>query len=377
MTRMQQPDGSALSIKGHAGASPPSADSKPCMYGTASTSASFSTAAALGYASLVYKAAPGVAAAYPGYASGLGTKAQSAWTWAVANPNVTFYNKTPAKQPITFAGGEQEVNAAGLLLKKIIAAVYLFELTGTGSYQQFVDANYTNLQGAFDSSHMDELTALLDYAFATGATASVSQAILSNYKGQEGGFFSPQSGRKDPYGAWVPGYWWGDNATKSGQGDLILSFVVHPTIDGTVKSADAYRFAEGYVHYIDGVNPLQLVYLSAMGAHGAEKFVTRFFHTWFAHGSVWDQAGVSKYGPPPGYLTGGANPAYTWDGCCPGGCGAGNNCGAAPLSPPSGQPAQKSYLDFNDNWPLDSWSVTEPDVGYQAVWVRLLSKFVQ
>jgi endoglucanase len=46
------------------------------------------------------------------------------------------------------------------------------------------------------------------------------------------------------------------------------------------------------------------------------------------------------------------------------------------LSPPAGQPAQKSYTDFNDSWPLDSWSVTEPDDGYQAQYVRLLSKFV-
>jgi hypothetical protein len=52
-------------------------------------------------------------------------------------------------------------------------------------------------------------------------------------------------------------------------------------------------------------------------------------------------------------------------------------CGSAVLSPPAGQPDQKSYLDFNDNWPLDSWQITEPDAGYQAQWVRLLSKFAK
>jgi hypothetical protein len=36
----------------------------------------------------------------------------------------------------------------------------------------------------------------------------------------------------------------------------------------------------------------------------------------------------------------------------------------------------KSYKDFNDGWPVDSWQVTEPDLGYQAAYVRLLSKFV-
>jgi len=113
-----------------------------------------------------------------------------------------------------------------------------------------------------------------------------------------------------------------------------------------------------------------------MGNWGAQKSVTRFFHSWYAKGSYWDAAGVSKYGPPPGYLTGGANPGYGWDGCCPNGC-SGYSCGAAVLSPPAGQPDQKSYLDFNDGWPLDSWSVTEPDDGYQAKYIRLLSKFVE
>jgi hypothetical protein len=42
----------------------------------------------------------------------------------------------------------------------------------------------------------------------------------------------------------------------------------------------------------------------------------------------------------------------------------------------SAQPPEKSYRDFNENWPLDSWSVSEPDDMYQAHYVRLLSKFV-
>jgi endoglucanase len=46
------------------------------------------------------------------------------------------------------------------------------------------------------------------------------------------------------------------------------------------------------------------------------------------------------------------------------------------VSPPKGQPQQKSYKDFNGEWPLDSWSVTEPSCGYQVAYIRLLSKFV-
>jgi hypothetical protein len=375
MVRMQQTSGALLSIKAHnsPGASstesPPSADTNPCKYGPATTSASFSAAGAFAYASMVFKNAPGVAAAYPGFAASLATRAQSAWTWAAANPGVTFSNTAHG-----LAGGEQELNAVERLPRQVVAAVYLFELTASATFKTFIDANYMTLQSAFNSSHVDYLDASLEYAYTSGATATSAQAIISNYKTQaEGSFIPPLSSQQDPYGAWVPGYWWGDNQTKAAQGNVLATLAAR-NIDSSV-SAQAMTYAERYIHYIHGVNPLGLVYLSAMTSHGATKSVTRFFHSWFKHGSVWDQAGVSKYGPPPGYLTGGANPGYSWDSCCPGACG-GASCGTAVLSPPAGQPDQKSYLDFNDDWPIDSWSVTEPDVGYQAAWVRLLSKFV-
>ena len=47
------------------------------------------------------------------------------------------------------------------------------------------------------------------------------------------------------------------------------------------------------------------------------------------------------------------------------------------ISPPIGQPPQKSYKDFNADWPLNSWTVTENSIGYQAAYIRLLSKFVK
>ena len=138
--------------------------------------------------------------------------------------------------------------------------------------------------------------------------------------------------------------------------------------------------ASGYVHYVHGVNPTAYAYLSNMSAYGAENSVTQFFHTWFCDGSaLWDQAGVSTYGPAPGYLPGGPNPSYNVDGCCPAGCGSTANdnlCAASLVTPPLGQPAQKSYKDWNTNWPQDSWQVTEPSTGYQGAWVRLLSRFV-
>jgi len=370
MVRMQQSSGGVLSIAGHAGASPPSSDKSPCQYGPVNTSATLTSAAAFAYASIVFASVSGASTAYPGYASALSTKAESAWTWAVANPSVTFYNSG------NVGAGEQEVDDAGRVLKKLQAAVFLFELTGSTTYKTYFDANYAPLVSSMDPFHMEQIDTALEYTKVHGATASVVQAISSAFKSavEGSGYFGTLQSNTDPYGAYLQAYTWGSNQTKAGQGNMFEDVVAFG-ID-TSATADATRYAGRYVHYVDGVNPLALVYLSNMSAYGAETSVTRFFHTWFAHGSMWDAVGVSKYGPPPGYLPGGPNPGYTWDSCCPSNC-SGNSCGAAMLSPPSGQPSQKSYLDFNDGWPLDSWSVTEPDDGYQAQYVRLLSKFVQ
>ena len=372
LVRMQNSDGSVLSIAGHQGASPPSTDTSPCKYGPANTSATLTTAAAFAYASKVYGSVGSVTTAYPGFATDLGTRAQQAWTWAVANPSVTFYNSG------NVGAGEQEVDDTGRLQKKVQAAVFLFELTGSATYQSFFDANYSGLLSSFDEYHVEQIDTALEYTKAKGATASVTSAILAAFKSSvEGsGYLGTLTSNPDPYMSPLDGYTWGSNQDKAGQGNLFADVVAFG-VDATAN-ANAMRAAERYVHYVHGVNPLQLVYLSNMP--GATKGVTRFFHTWFAHGSQWDAVGVSKYGPPPGYLVGGPNPGYSWDSCCPSGCGSSANnamCGAAVLSPPAGQPDQKSYLDFNGNWPLDSWQISEPDDGYQAQWVRLLSKFAK
>ena len=58
----------------------------------------------------------------------------------------------------------------------------------------------------------------------------------------------------------------------------------------------------GYLHYIHGVNPLGLVYLTNMKSAGASHSASTMFHNWFAHGTRWERASAAKPGPPPGYL---------------------------------------------------------------------------
>jgi len=293
---------------------------------------------------------------------------------------VFFYNSQN-----NVGAGEQEVPMAdpdrgyALMIKQLEVSLFLFQLTGDTTYRDAFDASAggvnlikTTYAGPYAG---EEQETLLAYAATANATATVAQKIKDAYKTAAGSSDNLGSITKktDPYLAYLGSYVWGSNQVKADQGNLFYDLVTYGV---DAANPDAVRGAERYIHYIHGVNPLQLVYLSNMGAFGASKSVTRFFHSWFGNGSYWDAAGVSMYGPPPGYLTGGPNPGYTWDGCCPGGC-SGNSCGAAPPSPPTGQPNQKSYKDFNNGWPLDSWSVTEPDDGYQARYVRLLSKFVK
>jgi len=208
--------------------------------------------------------------------------------------------------------------------------------------------------------------------FAARIRRDFEANILNSYNG-----WPVISNSEDPYGAYVDGYWWGSNGTKSSRG-MIYTQAIQANV-GSQSSTDYLNAALGYVHYIHGVNPLNKVYLSNMGRYGAENSVTEFYHTWFADGTKWDAVGRSKYGPAPGFLVGGPNDGYSRDECCATSCGGyGAKMCETPLrSPPMGQPPAKSYTDFNEGWPINSWEVTENSNSYQVAYLRLLSKFAR
>jgi endoglucanase len=382
--RLQSTDGSLLSVVGESSASPPSAATGQTVYGTANTSGTLAAAAAFASGARVF--AKVTSGDFTTLATTLATRASNAFAWAEANPALFFKNNDSASGTSGLASGQQEVDAAGLVMVRLKAAVQMFRLTSDATYSAIVDSLYS--QTNFISNtfvypfEVDRQDALLYYADAPGATATVRDAIRAKYKtGTTTGSdnLPAHTTSKDPYFAYMKDYVWGSNSTKSNQGNLFWAMVTH-AID-TTQDATMKRLAERYIHYIHGVNPLGLVYLSNMTSAGATRSVNEFFHTWFTDGSAkWDRVGVSTYGPAPGFLTGGPNPGYALDACCPSGCsGAANNakCLVSAVTPPLGQPAMKSYLDFNSNWPQDSWSVTENSCGYQIAYIRLLSKFLQ
>ena len=383
LTRLQESDGSLLSIVGEGGGSPPSAAKDPSYYGSPNTSGTLATAAAFAYGALVFGEQS--ATELVDYATELEMRAERAYAWAEANPSAVFKNNDSASGSSGLGAGQQETDDAGRLAYKLDAAVQLFRLTGDASYQAFIDANYQQAHLIAYGNYVSEWDvalqdALLEYVDHPGATPAVAAALRDAYRaGVTGsGNLGAVLGDKDPYLAYLKDYTWGSNQTKSAKGNCFTAAVVHGV--ATDQNADFLRAAERYLHYLHGVNPLSLVYLSNMNEHGAENSVNEFYHTWFADKSAaWDRVGVSTYGPPPGYLVGGPNPSYDWDACCPSGCGSADSnavCMSESISPPKGQPPQKSYKDFNTNWPLDSWSISEPSDGYQIGYIRLLSKFV-
>ncbi|MFL5729063.1 MAG: glycoside hydrolase family 9 protein [Cytophagaceae bacterium] len=386
LLKMQQADGSVLSIVGNpcsgGGGSPPNTDASNRVYGPATTSASLTAASVFALGAIQYKSL-GIPAMTT-YSNTLQTAAINAWNWAVANNSTTWNNNS---SPCYISAGEQEVAVYDRQARQVCAASFLYVLTGTTTYKTYFDANYSNVHLAawgfvypFEITYQD---ALLYYSKGAAPTAAVVSDINSKYKGSMTGsaqhlpnFLSST----DAYRAFLNDgdYTWGSNSTKAKEGSMFYSMVKY-NLDAP-NNTNYANAASGYVHYMHGVNPNGFVYLSNMNSYGAENSINEFYHSWFTDGSaLWDRVGTSTYGPAPGFVPGGANPGYNVDGCCPTGCGsaaANAQCATGPVTPPIGQPIQKSYKDWNSNWPQDSWSVTENGIYYQAAWVRLLSQFV-
>jgi len=380
LLRMQESDGGCLSIVSLSHKSPPSSATGQSLYGPATTSASLNCAAAFAIASKVYRSI-----GMEDYADTLVVRAEKAWIWANANPEILFNNNDAANNSLGVGAGNQEEDTYNRLISKIEAACFLFEQTNNTVYRSFFDSNYLTAHlFAYNFAYPFEVVnqeALLYYTQIPNATASIVSNIKSKYKsamltGSDN--FPAINNQTDPYGAHLGSYTWGSNGVKCGQGCMYYDLLIYDIDSAGIVNID--NAAQSYIHYIHGVNPLNLVYVSNMYNYGAENCVNEFYHTWFTNGSAkWDRVGKSTYGPPPGFMPGGANPSYNWASCCPDGCGSsGSNsiCVSESISPPTGQPKQKSYKDFNTSWPLNSWEVTENSCGYQVNYIRLLSKFV-
>jgi endoglucanase len=387
--RMQNADGSVLCVQGLASASPPSAARNPSYYGPPTTSASLRAAAAFAYASKIFSARP--EENLRAYGEGLFKRARAAWAWAEANPNVLYFNNDSERQPGSqgLAAGQQELSDAERRGAKFEAAVYLYELSGEPGYKAFLESNYRSIIPPHGPTlwEIEAQELLLYYARLQGTPSEVRKVIHEHFlKAMTPTVqaFEKVLQNADPYRSPIQAFTWGSNKGKAMQARLLQLVAVHgPDADLAEKALGA---AMGYAHYLHGVNPLGLVYLSNMAPAGASHSVVTIFHAWFAHGTRWQRVSAVSPGPPPGFLVGGPNPQFNTDGCCRAasgtpafgcyGASAFSMCQRA-LMPPKAQPPSKSYLQFNDPWPANSWEVSEPSLTYQSYYIRLLASFVR
>ena len=343
-------------------ASPPSNNTDGRYYGPTCTSASVSVASIYAHAAKVFANIPEFAS----YSATLIDKAIS--TYQYAKPFVLQNTLETNCDDGSIVAGDADMDIATQKEAFLTAAIYLFDITGVQEYQEYCVANIPDTDainytywGPYDISVN---TAMVHYTSLNGADNATKNLILnrlsSSVSNDYEGFFGFND--QDLYRAHIPSssYHWGSNNPKAGYGNInriAIDANSNPNEENNLNS-----YIDEVIHYFHGVNPQSLVYLTNMYAVGADYSANEMYHAWFSDGTIYDNALTSEKGPAPGFVVGGPNNSYS----------------VSTMSPPYGQPDQKSYLDFNEGTTATrSWEITEPAIYYQASYIRLLANRVQ
>lgn len=373
LSRMQPPDlkGGALIKVGVAefGEGIPDQSRLPRFYYPgACSSATIVVAGEFAHAARVLKRFPRYTAAV----ASLTQRARDAWRHFNASP------KNESCDDGTIKAGDADRSLAEQTQDAVVAAAYLFALTGDREFDEFVAKNHA-VTRAMKEDHWtvyqpSQGDALMLYASLTNSEEKTKQAILAKRKsllGNNLGKFQPDL---DLYRAFMRPYMyhWGSNNQRAAIGNAAYDAIRHNLVPSE-QQADFVERAAGMLHSFHGVNPMQLVYLTNLYADGGDACADEMFHNWFRDKDpLWDNA-RRGLGPAPGYVTGGPNQQY-----CQRQDPAKHACAKSALRE---QPRGKTYIDSNTGWeptnPFDrSWELTEPGIYYQASYVRLVSKFV-
>ncbi|MCA8958318.1 MAG: glycoside hydrolase family 9 protein [Planctomycetes bacterium] len=368
LLKMQLVDGSLLhkvSVVDFSAASPPSADHGARRHAPATASATISGAGVFGHAALVFGAETD--ASSRAFAQKLRGAALAAWGWLEANPT-----RVPSSYDNAgFQSAAAEDSPYDQQMNRLRAAVFLFELTGDAKFRASFDSGYAQshlIQWSWVSPYEGEYhEAFLRYTTLSNATPAVATAIRSVFAASlaSAAHLGAIQADVDPYRAPIGDndLTWGSNRVIAAEGS---SFALANRYGLDVRRASLYfDAAQRYLHRLHGVNPGGHTYLTNMRSLGAEGSVDETYHAWFADGTAWDNARTSRFGPAPGYLTGGVNRYYAPD----------PSYSGPPIAPPQNQPFAKCYRDWNAGWPQNSWAVTECHIPYQASYVRLLAEF--
>lgn len=365
LKKMQYADGSAALKVGdivYTPAAPPSSDLSQRYYVPSCTSGTIAAAGMFAHAAFVFAGA----GALSQDAADLKRRAIAAWN---------NYQSIGSKQTHCDSGVVHAANAdwseADQNAEAVVAAVYLYAITDEAAYDQYVSRHYRELRPYHDEGWSrykpEQGEALLFYTQLPHANASLRRAILADKlnDARSSNSIYGFAAKDDLYRAFLHDaqFHWGSNAPRAQYGNTNLDMITYG-LDKPGSAGYQSRAVE-ILHYFHGVNPFAMVYLSNMYRYGATRSANEIYHTWFWHGTKWSNALDSACGPAPGYVPGGPNASAAKDGV------------PTALAPPTGQPPQKSYKDWNGPWPDSSWAITEPAIYYQASYVKLLSKFVQ
>jgi endoglucanase len=375
MKKMQPPDlnGGVLIKVGnvdHGDPIPALSKHRRYYYPEPCSSSTIVAASVFSHAALVYRKFE----EFKAYAEDLGQRAVRAWDYYKSHP------RSDSCDDGTIKSGDADRRLEEQDGIEVVAAVYLFALTGDKKYDAVVRQNYGKTRpftddrfGVYDAEQGD---ALLYYAGLPNGDPELKKRILerkqSRFEAVDIYGFKPEL---DLYRSYMrrDSYHWGSNQPRANVGNVNQDLLRL----GLVKGDDAKNVEErvqGIVNFFHGVNPMQLVYLSNMQAYGAERSASEMFHTWFRDKDArWDSALKSQLGPAPGYVVGGPNKDY-----CKDFKPSEHKCAASRLKK---QPPGKAYLDFNTEWDPKqehdkSWEITEPAIYYQSAYVKLLSNFV-
>lgn len=371
MLKMQQSNGGVnnrVAVTSYEnGTDNPATDTQARYYTNVTTWATATFAALTAHAARTYQSVN------PAYATTLRTAAEKAWTYLEANASMSPASGTDGA---SLAAADAGANAAADRRLRVYAAAELFRTTGTAKYKTYFESYYKNINATsengfhpFSNGNLDASLgwdlnrAYFVYCQTPAATPAVVTELKSRFQNAMDWNIEPaHNGKTDPYLGfmWSGHYSWGSNQAKMKWAQLaILSaeLGINPA-----KTTLYKEIAEEYLHYLHGRNPLAWVYLSNMGAKGAnlggDNSVMEIYHSWYRDGSTKYDGANSQFGPAPGFVVGGPNQFYS---------------GTA--TPPKSEPPMKAYRDWNTVYPDASWEVTEPAIYYQAAYTFVVAYF--
>lgn len=325
----------------------PASDMATRYYTYPTTWATASFAAVLAHASRVYA---GFNAVFGSYDQKLRIAATNAWKFLEARTNMYPSSGDDFNCGLGAACGSS--SSSNDRAVRMLAAAELFATTGSGKYKIYYEAHFQNpVMATFMPAPGILPMAHVVYASAAGADPARTTLIRNSFSSAINTWWIPST-NQNPYRAYVFDYFWGSAGHVAAWSKWLM---IAKKLNLNSSLTNRYKsLAEDYIHFIHGLNPLNLVFVTkATNTSFAIKYI---YHSWFGT--------PGTHNPPPGFLTGGPNSYYAADT---------TSVGGTPRYPPAGQPKMKSYWDWDATWPDASWSVTEPAIYYQASYIYALS----